>query len=97
MINNKEHIKNLLQWIHDEVCSASGDGDAYWIVGKFYEMKDILELVHEVNESLGKWKWEIEYNEQIQEISWGQDQEWAIITKDSEFAPPSWAQCVIIL
>lgn len=97
MINNKEHIKNLLQWIHDEVCSSCGDGDAFWIVGKFYEIEDILELVKEINESLGKWKWEIEYNEEKQEVSWEKDQEWAIITKNPEFVPPAWAQCVITL
>ena len=96
MINEKEHIKNLLQWIHDEVCTACGDGDAFLIL-KSYEIEDVLELIKEVNESLGRWQWDIVYDKERQEISWGKDQEWAIITKDSGFTPPSWAQCVITL
>ena len=99
MINNKKHIKNLLIWLHNECCSACGDGDAWWKVSKFYELADILELVKEVNETeLGLFRWEIEFDEKDQSISWGQDQEWVIIFKGEDPNNiPSWAQCVITL
>ena len=45
MINENKHIKNLLIWIHDEVCSAGGDGDAWWHVRDSYKLEDIFELV----------------------------------------------------
>lgn len=99
MIKNKKHIKNLLIWLRDEVYSASGDGDAWWQVSKFYELEDILELVNEVNETeMGLFPWEVKFDEKHQSISWGQDQEWVIIFKgEGQNNIPSWAQCVITL
>jgi hypothetical protein len=97
MINGKEHIKQLLIWLHKEVISACGDGDAFWIL-KSYTLQDIWELVQEINENeLGFFKWEVKFDEEKQEIIWGEHQEWVTITNNQNFSPPSWAQCVIIL
>ena len=97
MINENKHIKNLLIWIHDEVCSAGGDGDAWWHVSDSYKLEDIFELVKEVNETeLGLFKWKVSYNAEKSTIMWGKEQEGAVIFQGENIVP-SWAQCVITL
>lgn len=99
MLKDKQHIKNLLIWLRDEVYSSCGDGDAWWQVGKFYELEDILELVKEVNETeMGLFKWNVDYNKEKEIINWGEREEAVIIFKGNgaDVVPP-WAQCVITL
>ena len=53
---NRNHVKNLIKWIFDEVISAGGDGDALWY-SRFFHVNDILPLVEEINL---EHKWNIE-------------------------------------
>jgi len=79
---NKDMIFSLLSFIHKEVVSSCGDGDALWYT-RFFDIKDIFELVKEFNEvnSIG---WEVYQNEPY-EISWGKEQEWVMIVDDKKY------------
>jgi len=90
-MTTKEHIVKLLEWIHEEVLFAGGDGDVWWIL-KNYSIDEIMPALNEVNDSL-KFKWKIEVKEDY--VFWGEHEEWVIIGKNIEV--PSWAQCVITL
>ena len=87
---NKDHIKNLLSWILDEVISAGGDGDALWY-SKFYSVDEILPIVEECN----KYGWKIEKHSD--RISWWDNQEGITITNNEQHwnDAPSWQQVMI--
>jgi len=89
----KTHLLKLIDFLYNEVISASGDGDALWY-SKYYDVKDILYLIEEYNNQL-KFKWEIRGNDK--NIYWGKDQEGMIITNDEEVYKnsPSWQQILI--
>jgi hypothetical protein len=88
------HINNLLKVLHYEVVSSGGDGDAMWYT-RFYDIDDIQEIIIHYNEE-NNIGWEVERNGRS--ITWGIDQEWAIITDDiDEFNnSPDWIQMKII-
>ena len=94
--DTKTHLLNLIDWLYKEVISSGGDGDALWY-SKYYDVKDILILVKEYNESL-KFKWQISFDEAQQLISLYDNQESILITnnKDIYDSRPSWQQCVVV-
>lgn len=91
---NKNHIFSLLEFLHAEVMSSGGDGDALWYT-KLYSLDDIMELVKEYNEtkSIG---WEV-YRQEDYQILWGKDQEWISIidNKNCYEGSPDWHQIKI--
>jgi len=84
--HNKEHIKSLLKWLYDESFSAGGDGDALWY-SRYFNVKDILPLVEEVNSTL-KYPWKVELKDDT-EIHWFDGQECVVIT-NKEITEPYW-------
>jgi hypothetical protein len=90
---DKEHIFSLLSFLHKEVISSGGDGDALWYT-RFFDLNDLYELLKEFNEinSIG-WTIEKESNQ----ISWGIGQEWALIIDSKELfdQTPDWYQIKI--
>lgn len=91
---NKEHIFNLLSFLHKEVISSSGDGDALWYT-KLYDLNDIEILVREFNES-NSIGWEI-YRQESYQILWGIGQEWVSIIDEKKCfdGSPDWHQIKI--
>lgn len=91
------HILNLISWISDEVLSAGGDGDFLWY-SRFYDIKDIIKVVDQYNESM-KFKWDIIFNEEGQRISCSRGQEGFIITNNEEDYKnaPVWQQGILKL
>lgn len=94
---NKEHTFKLLQFLRDEILSAGGDGDAVWFT-KLFELDDIALLLKEFTALHAKeWIVTEESNDYGRYLTWGVDQEWAIIT-DSEAifkSQPDWYQMKI--
>jgi hypothetical protein len=89
---NKEHLKNLLNWILNEVISAGGDGYALWY-SRFYNIDEIFPIVEECN----KYEWKIEKHPD--RIFWWKDQEGITITNNEQHwnDAPSWQQVMIKL
>lgn len=93
---NKPHIEKLLRFMVDEVCSAGGDGDAFW----YSECYDIKDIYHFINEELAPklkieskyFNWELKLTEDS--ISWGEYQEWLTITNNIHhyITIPEWSQ-----
>jgi hypothetical protein len=92
---NKNHIKNLIDWLYKECVSAGGDGDALWY-SRFFDVNDILVLVNEYNDQL-KYKWAVELRENKKTIVWWEGQQSIFITNDESVytAAPKWEQCLI--
>ena len=93
--SEKKHILNLLDWLHTEVISSCGDGDAFWL-SKHYTLYELYPIVVEYNSTL-KWPWEVKLEPDC--INWGEGQEGVIITNSKEFFDkwlPSWSQCTLI-
>lgn len=93
---NKKHLLKLIDWLFHEVKNSGGDGDALWY-SKYYDVKDILVLIKEYNETL-KYKWRVEFDENRKLISWWDNQESMIITNNEEIykSAPSWQQLILI-
>jgi hypothetical protein len=84
-INNN---KKVLDLIYNSIKSEGGDGDAIWL-SKHTSLKDILVLIREYDLT-NNTGWIVEINDNY--LSWGIDQEWAIITDNKDFfdSQPSW-------
>jgi hypothetical protein len=80
--------KKVLELIYSSVISESGDGDAIWL-SKHTPLSEIKKLIVEYNED-NNTGWQI--TEEENHLSWGVDQEWALITSDENFfnSQPSW-------
>lgn len=91
----KKRLLLLIKFLYIEVCSSSGDGDALWY-SKYYDVKEILPLIHEFN-NLQQFKWQVEIKDET--IYWGQGEEWITITNNGKLYEtlPSWSQCSIVL
>lgn len=89
----KEHLLKLIDFLHQEVLSACGDGDGLWY-SKYYDIKDILPLVEEYNSKL-KFPWKITVDAKT--IHMDDNQESLMITNDEELYKnaPSWQQILI--
>jgi hypothetical protein len=92
IINPKEHIKTLLRWLINEVCSAGGDGDAIWIA-KHINVSNILPIVIDINNEELDGRWKIDANES--DIILHNDQECLIITNNKDYDVSSWSQCTL--
>ena len=88
LIMNTENNKKVLNLIHSSIISEGGDGDAIWL-SKHTNLSELKVLIDEYNTS-NNIGWKIEENENY--ISWGIDQEWALITCDENFfnSQPNW-------
>jgi hypothetical protein len=91
---NEIHIFSLLEFLHDEVMSSGGDGDALWYT-RFYDIRDIERIVRDYNDehSIG---WDVDTVDD-NTINWGIDQEWVTITNDLKTfnESPDWIQIKI--
>ena len=90
---DKLHLLKLIDFLHFEVLSSSGDGDAFWY-SRYYDIKDILPLVQEYNSKL-KYPWKIDTNDKT--LWMHNDQESLCITNDIELykTVPDWSQITI--
>lgn len=43
--DEKDHVRNLLKWLRDEIETCPGDGDGIWLTQ--YRLSDLLPLVEE--------------------------------------------------
>lgn len=95
--DDAQHLTKIIDFLYSEVIRSGGDGDALWY-SEYYNVKDILPLIEQYNNSL-KFKWEIAHDEERQIINWGQGQEGVIITNDEDIYKnsPIWQQCLIKL
>ena len=88
------HIRTLIEFLHDEVCSSSGDGHSAWYV-RYYDINDIKKLVKEYDDdhAIG---WKIEDTKDG--FNWGIDQEGVVFldNKESFDTLPDWVQARII-
>lgn len=93
--DNKEHLLNLIDWLYKESLSAGGDGDALWY-SEYYDVKDILPLIHEYNNKL-EYKWKVDFNDGKKLISWWDNQECVLITNNEEIykTSPIWQQVLL--
>ena len=91
--NDKKHLFNLIDFIHNEVLRSGGDGDALWY-SKYYNVKDLYPLVEEYNSKL-KFPWKTSLNEKTIDVD-NYQESW-IITNDEELYKnaPSWQQILI--
>jgi hypothetical protein len=87
---NKERINKLLSFLYNQILSDGGDGDALWLT-KLHALEDIKKLVIEYNNTL-EFKWVIMDGVSDKYFSWGENQEWVIITDDKEYydESPEW-------
>jgi hypothetical protein len=95
MFNPKEHAKNLIKWLIDEVLSSSGDGDSLWY-SQHMTPDEIEPLLHEINKDIFNNRWTI-IKQDRGELCFGDSQEWLIITfneNDFNNSPP-WIQAKI--
>jgi hypothetical protein len=88
---NKDHIKNLIIWLYEEVISAGGDGDALWY-SEYFNVNDILPIIEELNT---EFKWNV--RKENDHISLGLHQEGILITNNKKHweGAPSWQQVKI--
>jgi hypothetical protein len=83
-----DNNKKVLDLIYTSIISEGGDGDAIWL-SKHTPLSELVKLIEEYNK-INNTGWEIiDHNNNI---SWGIDQEWAIITSDKEYfnSQPNW-------
>lgn len=94
---NRAHLHNLIKWMHTEVCSAGGDGDAIWY-SRHYWINDIFELVKGFNDCRN-FKWDVMLDTENKRIHWCHGQSSILITNNKEDFDnrPSWQQCSIVL
>ena len=90
-----EHLIALLKWLLDEVRSSGGDGDAFWLT-KHYTIDSLYYLVDNYLNSIGNTYWTLEQTTKDDFMVW-RNQEALIVSQDTEYELPSWAQCVITL
>jgi hypothetical protein len=92
-MEKEEHLMNLLKWIKAEVLSSGGDGDAFFYT-RYHSLSYLYQLIQEIEKN-EKFPWSVKLEND--EISWGDNQEWVLITTSEEKfkAIPSWAQLVI--
>lgn len=85
---NIENNKKVLDLIFTSIRSEGGDGDAIWL-SKHTSLDDLTILIEEYNQK-NNTGWEIARKDKY--LSWGYNQEWAIITDDEIFfnSQPSW-------
>lgn len=77
---SKQDIIRILSLLQDVVCNSGGDGDAMWY-SNYYSAIDIYNVLKEFNDSQDKrFRWEIELKDDS--ISWGDNQEWVVITNN---------------
>lgn len=91
----KSHVKNILNVLYTDCLSAGGDGDAFWYI-TYYDLNEIFDIVKEFNSTL-KYPYEtVELRDN--EIHWGQQQEWILITNKKELYDnrPEWLQLVLV-
>ena len=88
---DRDHIKNLITWLYDEVISAGGDGDALWY-SQYFHVDEILPIVEELN---AEFKWNIK--KEADYISIGKNQEGMLITNNDKHwnEAPIWQQVKI--
>lgn len=94
--DTKTHLLKLIDFLYEEVRSASGDGDAIWY-SIFYDIKEIFPIIEEFN-SKQKYPWSnLELYDD--DISWWNGQESILITNDkAKFDNrPNWQQCSVVL
>lgn len=87
----RQHIYYLINWIHNEVLSAGGDGDFLWY-SEFYDVKDVFQIVNEFNENVASKWWDVTLGGET--IYAGHGQEGFTITNDKTryLNAPSWQQ-----
>lgn len=92
---DKQHILKLIDFLYCEMLRSGGDGDAIWY-SRFYDIKEILPLVHEYNDGL-KYKMKVDFNEEKKLISWWDNQECVLITNNEAIFKnePEWIQCKV--
>jgi hypothetical protein len=85
IVNNKK----VLDLIYTSITSEGGDGDALWL-SKHTSLDDLASLIGEYDGE-NKTGWSIQTPSENQ-LLWGKDQEWAIITNDKDFFnnQPDW-------
>ena len=76
--NNRETLLKVIDLLYNSVISEGGDGDAIWY-SRFYDINDIYKLIKEYNDKL-KFPWEL--STKNEEIFWGENQEWIVITNN---------------
>ena len=88
---NRDHIKNLITWLYEEVSSAGGDGDALWY-SRYFHVDEIFPIVEELNVG---FKWNIK--KEADYISIDENQEGMLITNNEKHwnESPSWQQVKI--
>lgn len=86
----KDHLLKLIDFLYNEMVSSGGDGDALWY-STYYNVEDIKVLVETYNSKL-KFPMTIEIRGES--LHWGDNQEWIVITNDSEYyhTSPDWIQ-----
>ncbi len=89
---NDSKVKEILNWLIEEIQSAGGDGDGIWY-SKYYNIKDIKTLL---SDGLLPKHWKIE--EKNGELHVGENQEWLLITNNehSFSSRPSWQQVSLV-
>jgi hypothetical protein len=93
-MNNEKIVISFIQWLWDEVRSASGDGDAIWY-SKFFNVKELFPLVEKFNKEQDYPFKECKLEGDI--IYWTDNQESIIITNNVELwnRKPDWQQVSI--
>ena len=71
--------KKVIDLIYHSISSEGGDGDAIWL-SRFESLDKIEELI-KVYAIENNIKWNLQRDDE-HTISWGQGQEWGIITDD---------------
>lgn len=92
-MSQKEIILKLLDFLHSQVISSGGDGDALWYT-EYFTLDFILPMLEEYNNNL-KFKWGITLKDGY--ISWGEGQEGVIITdrEDIYKNAPEFQECIV--
>ena len=88
----KELTENMFNTLSTAVLSEGGDGDALWYT-RYFDLEDICKSLQEYTGPKG---WIIEVLEDAT-ITWGEGQEWVVITDDEERfnSSPDWIQMKI--
>ena len=92
-MNNKEHVKEMVKWLIDEVLASGGDGDGIWY-SKYFNVDEIETLIKENNLLPDFWKME----KKEDGLRIGDNQEWLFITnnKNSFDNRPEWQQVSLV-
>lgn len=91
---NKDHLRILIKWLFDEVCSAGGDGDGIWY-SKYFNAKDIKDFI--IEEKLYPVHFKIR-EESDDSVYFSEGQEGLVITNNKEVFDyrPSWQQVSLV-